>query len=220
MIPVARWLTVSVLLAVAFTTLPSAVAAQQDTLEIRGRVLGPDNSGVAGQRVLLHRVAGMEGANIAETTTSEDGAFVLRAESLGDTVGVYFVATRYEGELYIAPAFRAIDVAGGLTQDLQVGVPGTSATALLEGAGQGAAPIAMGRPATSRNWLLLIIPLLGVAAMALYALVPRTRMAPDRALLIRIAELDERMMTAPAGQRENLAEERARLVLQLRAEGG
>lgn len=215
----ARRCAASALSALALALLPAAVAAQQDSLEVRGRVLGPDNSGLAEQRVLLHRVAGMEGANIAETTTSAQGEYVLRAPLRGDTTGVYFVATRYEGELYIAPAFREADAAVPLTQDIQVGVPGTSASALLEGAEAGASPIAMGRPATNRNWLLLLIPLLGVAAVAVYALVPRSRIAPDRALLIRIAELDERMSTAPPAQQDGLASERARLVTQLRANG-
>lgn len=212
----ARHSAAPALIALTLAFLPAALPAQQDSIEVRGRVLGPDNNGIANQRVLLHRVAGMEGANIAETTTSEAGEYVLRTTRLDDTTGVYFVATRYDGELYIAPAFREADAVTPLTQDIQVGVPGTSATALLEGAGQGAGPIAMGRPATNRNWMLLVIPLLGVAAVALYALVPRNRIAPDRALLIRIAELDERLSTAPPAQRDNLAAERSRLVTQLR----
>jgi hypothetical protein len=78
-------------------------------------------------------------------------------------------------------------------------------------------PQPIGRPLTNRNWLLLIIPLVGVVAVALYALVPRSRIPPDRALLIRIAELDERMSSAPDAQRESLLEERSRLATRLRS---
>jgi hypothetical protein len=65
--------------------------------------------------------------------------------------------------------------------------------------------------------LLLILSLLGLTAAVLYLTLRRRRLAPSRALLIRIAEIDERLPAAPPGQREALREERARLVEQLRA---
>jgi hypothetical protein len=199
---------------------PQALTAQQDSMVIRGRVAGPDNAMLAGQRVVLHRILNSEGATIAETTSSTDGEFVLSAPATPDTSALYFVAARYDGELYIGPAFRAGQTEA-MNQVIQVGVPGTSASALLEGgAGATAGAIPMGRPATNRNWLLLAIPLLGVAAVALYALVPRQRIAADRALLIRIAELDERMVSAPTAQRETLQAERTQLIGRLGAEAG
>jgi hypothetical protein len=203
-----------VLLALALTAVAAPGNAQQPEIAVAGRVLGPDNAPLADQRVVLHRVDAAGGATIAEIESDADGAFVMSAPATSDTAAVYFLAARYGGELYIGPPFRAGD-ADLLRQVVQVGVPGTSATALLEGEPTGS-PIAMGRPATPRTWLLLLIPLLGVAALALYMLVPRSRVPPQRALLIRIAELDERMATAPQAQRAGLAQERAQLLGQLR----
>jgi hypothetical protein len=199
---------------ILLATLPSMLAAQQDSVEVRGRVIGPDSEAVSDQRILLHRVGAGEAANVAETRTGAGGEFVLRAVAEQDTSVIFFAALMYEGELYMGPMFRAGGEVPG-EQVIQVGIPGTSATAMLEGSGQAGA-IPMGRPATNRNWLLLAIPLLGVAAVAVYALVPRSRIAADRALLISIAEIDERLMTAPPAQRELLAGERERLVTEYR----
>lgn len=202
------------LLAVVTLMTPGALSAQSE-MEVRGRVTGPDNAPIANHRVVLHRVAGEEGGvSMATVSTSETGEFVLRAPTPADTSAVYFAATLYDGELYLGPMFRP-QQAGLVSHDIQVGVPGTSANAMFEAGGQGAA-IPMGRPRTNRNWMLLAIPLLGVAAVAIYALVPRGRIAPERALLIRIAELDERMTRATPAQVQDMKEERSRLVLQLR----
>jgi hypothetical protein len=205
----------SILFAVALFCIASA-AAGQEPATVEGRVVGPDDAPLANQNVVLHRVQRETGETVAEAVTGEDGRFTLQLPVDSDTAAVYFVATRYAGELYIGAPFRTgIQEPGD--QTIQVGVPGTSATALLDGEG-GASPMAqpVGRPLTNRNWLLLIIPLVGVAAVALYALIPRSRIPADRAALIRIAELDERMSTAPDAQRESLLEERSRLTAQLR----
>jgi hypothetical protein len=110
--------------------------------------------------------------------------------------------------------FRAAG-ADTLEQPLQVGVSATSATEMLSQAS--APPPSAGRPATKTSWLLLLIPLAGVGAIVIYMLVPRTRIAPDRALFIRIAEIDERVDAAPPGQRDALRAQRANLVEQLRS---
>lgn len=195
------------------SSVPALAVAQSDGTSIRGRVVGPDEAPLAGQTVVLHRVEASSGATIAEATTTGDGSFELMIPAGVDTAAIYFVAARYEGELYIGPPFRpGQDV--GQSQTIQVGVPGTSARALL-GNGGTAMPQPLGRAATSRNWLLLLIPLVGVAAVAMYAIVPRGRMPPERAVLIRIAELDERMTGVSPQQREPLLEERARLLARL-----
>lgn len=203
--------------ALALIVSASGAAAQDAGGSVPGRVLGPDNMPVASQAVVLHRVQGATGATVAETVTTEDGTFTLEVPADSDPAALYFVATRYAGELYIGAPFRAgeQDPAG---QDIVVGVPGTSATAMLEGSGP-PPPMAqpIGRPVTTRNWLLLVIPLVGVAAVAIYALVPRSRVPPDRALLIRIAELDERLANVPDTSRASMLEERSRLTQQLRA---
>ncbi|HSJ30841.1 MAG TPA: carboxypeptidase-like regulatory domain-containing protein [Longimicrobiales bacterium] len=206
----------SILFAVALFCIASGAAGQESAATVEGRVVGPDDAPLANQNVVLHRVQRQTGETVAEAVTGEDGRFTLPLPAGSDTAAVYFVATRYAGELYIGAPFRAgIQEPGD--QTIQVGVPGTSATALLDAEG-GATPMAqpVGRPLTNRNWLLLIIPLVGVAAVALYALIPRSRIPADRAALIRIAELDERMSTAPDAQRESLLEERSRLTAQLR----
>ncbi|HSK19107.1 MAG TPA: carboxypeptidase-like regulatory domain-containing protein [Longimicrobiales bacterium] len=206
----------SILFAAALACIASGAAGQEPATTVDGRIIGPDNAPLADQNVVLHRVQRQTGETVAEAVTGEDGRFSLQLPAGSDTSAVYFVATRYAGELYIGAPFRTgIQEPGD--QTIQVGVPGTSATALLDGEG-GASPMVqpVGRPLTNRNWLLLIIPLVGVAAVAVYALIPRSRIPADRAALIRIAELDERMSRAPDAQRESLLEERSRLTAQLR----
>lgn len=201
------------LLVVAAGLLPTSSLPAQE-LTVRGRVIGPDNTPLSAQRVVLHRVDASGGATVAEATSDDAGRYELRVTASADTGAVYFVAARYQEELYIGPPFRP-EAEGTMEQILQVGVPGTSAEQLIRGQEGGAQPV--GRPATSRSWMLLLIPLVGVAAVALYALVPRTRISPDRTLLIRVAELDERLGTATDAQRDAIREERARLMSQLRA---
>jgi hypothetical protein len=196
--------------------LGGTAAAQQQEIMVAGSVVGPDGGPMASQRVVLHRVDASGGATIAEAESAADGTFVMSAPVGADTSAVYFVAARYDGELYIGAPFRGDD-ASAADQLLQVGVPGMSATQLLEGTQGGfGGGVPMGRPATTRNWLLLIIPLVGVVGVALFMLVPRQRIPQDRQLLIRVAELDERMVTAPQAQRESLLVERAQLMAQLR----
>ena len=200
--------------AVACACLAAPAWAQQASGSVPGRIIGPDDAPLAEQSVVLHRVQGARGETVATAVTGADGGFVLEFPLDADGEALYFVATRYAGELYIGAPFRAGEQ-NPPAQVIQVGIPGTSATAMLE---EGTAmPRPIGRPATSRTWLLLVIPLLGVAAVAVYALIPRSRVPPERQLLIRIAELDERISSAPNGQRASLHQERSRLADQLRA---
>lgn len=205
---------VLIVIALAFAVLGVREAAAQE-MTIRGQVLGPDDAPLADHRVVLHRVDASGGATIAETQSDASGRFELRAAPTPDTSAVYFVASRYMEELYIGPMFRQDDPMAA-EQTLQVGVAATSASAMM-GGDETLPPRQVGRPATSRNWLLLIVPLVGLVAVAIYALVPRNRIAPQRTLLIRVAELDERLETAPPAQRESLLEERRQLMAQLRA---
>jgi hypothetical protein len=182
-------------------------------ITVRGRVIGPDNAPLGDQRVVLHRVDTSGGATIAETRSAADGSFELSATAEPDTSALLFVAARYDEELYIGPPFRPGDETA-LVQEIQVGVPSMSATAMMEG---DALPMPRGpRPETTSIWLLLLIPLVGVLGVAAYALMPRDRIPPHRARLIRLAELDERMETAPAAHRESLAAERRQLLAELR----
>lgn len=215
-----RWLTVCFVSTAGMLNAGSAAARQSEMMGeimVAGTAVGPDNAPMAAQRVLLHRVDASGGATIAEAETDEDGRFVMSAPASADSAAVYFVAARHEGELYIGPPFRG-DQGSATDQLLQIGVPGMSATSLLEEAQGGfGAAMPTGRPATSRNWLLLIIPLVGVAGVALFMLVPSSRIPDDRRLLIQVAEMDERMTTAPQAQREALLVEREQLMARLRS---
>ena len=201
------------LTALALFVLVTSASAQE--IAVHGRVLGPDGAPLAMERVVLHRVDRSGGATVAEAPSGADGRFLLNAPASNDTSAVYFVAARYQGELYIGQPFRPAMEGTPEQQVLQVGVPETSASAQLADAA--GSPPPLGRTVTSRNALLLIAPLLIASGAVLYLVVPRRRVAPGRALLIRIAEIDERLPDAPQGQRETMREERTRLLQQLRA---
>jgi hypothetical protein len=202
----------SVLALMAAGLLLTSTAHAQD-LVIRGRIIGPENNPLPDQRVVLHRVDGGGGATIAETLSDAEGLFELRATETGDTTALLFVAARYDGELYIGPPFRAGDPIAA-EQNIQVGIPELSASALMEQ--DGGLPMPRQRGGEDRTWLLVLIPLVGVAGVIVYALVPKGKMPRDRELLIRIAEIDERMDAAPVAHRESLTSERQRLMAELR----
>jgi hypothetical protein len=189
----------------------AASGAEAQEIVIRGRVIGPDSAGIPQQRVVLHRVDESGGFTIAETTSGDEGAFELRAPASPDTTGVYFVAARYEEELYIGPPFRPGDPMAA-DQVIQVGIPSQSATAMM---GEPLGPMPA-QSSQSRNWLLVLVPLMGVLGVAAYALYPRNTIPEDRSLLIRVAEIDEEMETATGTELDELREERQELVAQLR----
>lgn len=195
--------------------LHTTAAAQLPDVSAAGRVLGPDGTPLPGQDVVLHRVDAAGGATIAETVSGADGTFAMTAAATADTSAVFFVAARHAGELYIGPPFKP-GMPGTMDQQIQVGVPGMSASAMLAQDGGTTLPPTGPRPVTSRTWLLLLVPLFGVAAVALSILIPRRRIPEDRALLIRVARLDESAAMAPSADREQLLLERAQLMTQLR----
>ena len=170
---------------------PLPTGAQEVPGALDGQVIGPDGSPVSGQVVVLHRVAGGSGATVAEDTSDAEGRFTLRFEPASDeATATYFVASRWEGELYIGPPFRTpIDTAGDYT--MQVGVPGTSASTLLGTAAQRPQPMAAPAPFPYRTWLFLIIPLLVMALAAGYLLTRGRGRLRRRQLLLEIARLDE-----------------------------
>src|SRR5690606_19302509 len=68
-----------------------------------------------------------------------DGRFLLVSQDTADVPGAtYFVASRYRGELYIGAPFQP-PLPDGVDYTVQVGVPGTSASALLGAASEPAA---------------------------------------------------------------------------------
>jgi hypothetical protein len=200
-------------LAIGLMSVADASAQEIPEITVRGRVLGPDSTPLAVGRVVLHRVDPTGGTTVAESPSDADGRFNLPAAATTDTSVVYFVAVSHQGELYIGRPFRPA-TEGTPEQVIQVGLPATSLTAMLREVEMPAASGDRSTPTTRA--LLLMLSLLGLTAAVLYLTLRRRRLAPSRALLIRIAEIDERLPAAPPGQRDALREERARLVEQLR----
>jgi hypothetical protein len=199
------------------------VAAQAGS--VRGRVVDRDGGPVVDQAVLLHRVVGMSGANIAQARSDSAGRFVIPVDSLGGSEATYFLAARWQDELYIGEAFK--EPLTDADHVLQVGVPGTSATALLEGTtprtGGAAMPAALpaaatGSPATGSRWLLFLVPGVALAGVLVYVLLrQRPGISPRRQLLVRVAELD---LANAAGGDTSAQDRRAELIAQLRETPG
>lgn len=212
-----RALLWSVLLLLAAGTL----AAQAPL--VRGRVLGPEGEPLRDTRVVLHRVVGVGGATIAEAQSDAAGRFTIEADSAPSAEAVYFLAARYDGELYIGDAFRAPFTAPEYL--LRVGIPGTSASALI-GEGEGAmpppgTPVRMpgSAPATNTRWLLFAIPAIALLGVLAYFLLRRRSHVPERRrLLAEIAELDlEHADSNDAAALRAYHERRAVLIMQVRA---
>jgi len=191
--------------------------------EVRGRIIDAGSQPVADQTVLLHRVVGASGANIAQARSDSAGRFTINVDSAGGADAVYFLAARWRDELYIGQAFR--EPLTATEHILQVGVPGTSATALLEGTSTqvpGAAPgmplSPGGAPATASRWLLFLVPGVALLGVLVYVLLrQRPGMSARRRLLVRLAELDlERAGTTHA----DYPRQRAELIAQLRETPG
>jgi hypothetical protein len=186
--------------------------------EVRGRVIDASAQPIADQTVLLHRVLGSSGASIGQARSDTAGRFVITADTVGGREATYFLAARWQGELYISEAFQA--PLGDAERILQVGVPGTSATALLEGTATSTQPqppapaAAGGTPATATRWLRFAVPAISLLGVALYLVLRnRTGVSERRRLLARVARLDLEHAGA-AG--ESYRSERAELMGRLR----
>jgi hypothetical protein len=188
------------------------------TQEVRGRIIDGAGQPVADQAVLLHRVIGSSGANIAQARSDSAGHFLIAADTTGGTQATYFLAARWNDELYISEAFQA--PFGAAERVLQVGVPGTSASALLEGNATttprqlpAAAPPG-GAPASAARWLLFAVPALSLLGLGAYLVLRNRGALPERRrMLARIARLD--LEQAGMGS-ESFRAERARLLGRLR----
>lgn len=199
------------LLALALLGLTGGSAHAQ--VRVEGRVVQPAGGPLNGQTVLLHRVTPTGGVLLAEAVTDSAGGFVLTSDEQTVADGVYFVASRVEGQLYIGPMLRP---------------PLPETTYILE-VGQGAVPFqpvpAMGAEpppvpgaaiGTPRRWALLLIPLAGLLGLIGWAMARATGPAPGRRLMIEIARLDNAWADAP-GDRDAYERQRRRLLDQLDA---
>lgn len=198
-----------------FALVVAAVAApasqgQQPTV-ISGRVIDQDGSPVAGQQVLLHRVAGQDGARIGETVSAEDGSFRFTLEDPPSGDAVYFATARYEGQVYVG-AFLEPPIDAGSAYDLVVGGEPVSFDAPIMPPSSGV-ETAAGPPPSSRRWALAIIPLLAVLGVGAASILSRRGQRDRRHLLVRLAVIEEEM--AVQGDTEGLRRERARIIEQL-----
>lgn len=200
----------------AFTLVAAVQLAAQD-VTVAGRVIDAAGDAVAGQTVVLHRVTPEGGALLAQDTTDTQGMFALAAADATRDDGVFFVAARYEGELYIGPLLRPpLPEPGAYV--LQVGVPG-SALSNVGGTLPAAVPPGSAT-GSSRRWLLILPPLLGLLGLGVWALVRAAGPPARRRLLIRVADLDNEWETAPDPDRRPAYEdERRRLIEQIRSGG-
>lgn len=185
------------------------------TVSLRGRAVDPQGAPVAGLEVLLHRVAGGSGANVARDTTAEDGSFILTAENAAQDSAVFFAAARYRNELFVGEFVRPpFDPASSYT--LVVGGQPFSLDSPLP-IGNSPAP-ATQSPGRS-SWILLLVPV-GALAAVVYAGATRSSRPPrHRRLLIRLAAFDEdRAAAVDSGggpTNETASRERERIMEQL-----
>ncbi|MEO5510842.1 MAG: hypothetical protein ABIV28_00280 [Longimicrobiales bacterium] len=179
--------------ALALATLLAGSAApllaQSDGI-VRGIVRGPDGAALARQDVVLHRVTGSSGLTVATGTSAADGSFRLVVrDAAAAPDAVYFLAARYQNELYLGDAFKApFDTTA--THTVQVGVAETSARNLMGGGASSALPAAPAPPDPSR-WLQWILPALALAALAIVTVASRARIPERRRLILTVARLDE-----------------------------
>lgn len=211
------------LVAVALLALARAGAAQTPGAPLAGQVVDSAGKPVSGQHVTLHRVDRESGAMVDSAVTDAQGRFTVRlpAETAAADTALYFVATRWQGQLYIGTPFKRPIPAG--TYSVQVGVNPVEMGSAA-GAGQGGTEQAQAPPppgpssSTAARWFLVaMLALVGLGAIG-YALVgsARERAAHRRrVLLARIAELDERAAAAPPDEADRLRDQRAELVSQL-----
>jgi hypothetical protein len=191
---------VGFLLAFANAAALPGLSAQQ---VMRGQVLAGSQP-VPNQPVSLHRVTETGGSTLATDTTDAIGNFQLTFD--GSESGVRFVATRYEGKLYIGDTFRE----GAPTEYLLRVGPGATPIELGAGA-QANTPAAPPAPSNRAGIFVLIVS--GVMLSGVFLLAARQRGSPARKLLVEIADLDNRHDESPVN---GYAQERAELLRRLR----
>lgn len=194
----------------SFLMLALAGTLHAQTPAIRGQVVDPTGEPVPAVAVTLHHVNAQGGQEVGRARTGDDGRFEIAVtESPGD--GIFFVATRFEGNLYMGATFRDI---AEVDSDYVMMV--------------GASPVGSGGiafrappPEPNGNWVVgLVIGLIGVGFVA-WPLLNRRGPARQRALLAELAQLEEEYTAlgpdAPADALSDYASRRAALRARLRA---
>ncbi|MEX0892879.1 MAG: hypothetical protein WEB88_12000 [Gemmatimonadota bacterium] len=212
-------------MALTLAVLQASAVAGQAPDSLRGRVIGAAAEALADVEVVLHRVTDSGGASIAWDTTGAAGEFALPAPAADGPDALYFVAARWEGDLYIAEPFASAAEADSVIV-LQVGVPGTAAMSAAADAGTTALPMggapAQVRPLVSwRRWGIALVVGLALMGFLIYlALRRQGGGVPERnQLLLRVALLEEELDAARAADEEvaDLQREHAEAVARLRA---
>ena len=181
---------------------------------LRGRVADAADNPIAGAVVLLHAVTDEAGRELHRDTADADGRFELTYEF--ESGPLYFVATRVDGEIFMAEPFREppsseVDLRAG------AGVEPLRMDGAVDGGGASRTPTAaVVRESEHGGWWVAAIG--GAIVGAVLWVVQRNRRRAPRAreLMLEIARLDEARATAGGppddayrARREHL---RARLV--------
>lgn len=204
-----------------------APGAPSAAFTLRGAVVDPAGKPVADQRLTLHRVDAVGGAMVDSATSDAQGRFLVHVPAERDTGAVFFVATRWQGQLYIGAPFKP-PVPAGAAYNVVVGVNPVNmgpaggdaaggAQAAPGGATAGASPPSSDTAAVARWFLAVILALVALGAIA-YALLGAARERDRerrRELLARIAALDERAERARGDEAARLERQRAELLAEL-----
>ena len=189
---------------IAVMALCAGVLPAQQSQLLNGRVMAGLDA-VPNQPVSLHCVTASGGNTLATDTTDADGRFVLPIGTPADGDGVLFVATRYEGKLYIGDTFRndpppgyALRVGAGATP-IELGTPA-------------AGPPAVAPTETNAAGLAVLI-VSAVLLGGVFFLATRGRAVSGRRLLVEIADLDNRN---EASAQPSYPQRRAELLRRLR----
>jgi hypothetical protein len=203
------------ILAALILAAPAEIRAQ----EVRGVAVGPQGEPLADVVVALHRIGDMgAGANVASTTTDQDGRFqfdVTAADS-----ALYFAAMRYDERLYIGPpAMAGIErVTGYVLAADPAAEAGAVASALARppGAMAGGAAQAPRTGATGQGgsgaalWLAALLALTAAAVFIITA--PRYRRRRTREALVEIATLENELASGvETGERSEIVRRRDQL---------
>jgi len=168
--------------------------AAQDV--VRGRVADAADNPIPGVVVLLHAITEAGGSEIDRDTADAGGGFELSFDFQSGPL--YFVATRVEGQIFMADPFRALPDEAIV---LRAG-PGVEPLSLDALAASPTDPAAAA-PADERaheGWWVAAIAAVIVGAVSW--LVQRTRGRAPRAreLLLEIARLDEAHAASPGSE--------------------
>ena len=175
----------------SFVMCASPLSAQQP---LRGRVSDAADNPIPGAVVLLHAVTEDAGRELDRDTADADGRFELSYEF--ESGALYFVATRVEGEIFMAEPFRDIPT-GDVDLRAGAGVEPLRMGGAID-APAAAAPAAAGpvRESEHGGWWVAAIGAAIVGAVLWVVQRNRRRAPRARELMLEIARLDEARTSA------------------------